>query len=187
MREGSSAFLPITVTFQSWLSHLGSICCQFEEMQVHCSDFWDMAVNRCGPGIRQFLSPAYSWEKGKKMRDMKFLACFRPWLCKLAGIWRSGTVSWFSRLCCSLWNTSELSSVGEVGDGHSLSLIRPVLPAAIVALPSAIWWTLLAKALCALILLSTADCRLTCPYPHLAVELLTVNTLSSCLPRWGDL
>lgn len=49
MREGSSAFLPVTVLFQPWLSHLGCICCQFEEMQVHCSDFWDVAVNHSGP------------------------------------------------------------------------------------------------------------------------------------------
>lgn len=113
------------------------------------------------------------------MGDMKFLSCFRPWFCELAEIWRSGTVSCFSQLCCSLWNTSELSSISEVHDSDSLSLIRPLLPAVIVALPSVVWWTLTAKALFTLILLRTVDGRLTYSHPLLAVELLTVNRLSS--------
>lgn len=95
--------------------------------------FGDMAVNHFVTQTSVCsLALCTTGKRGRK-QDKKSLACSRPWLCKLTGVWRSRTTSWFGGLCCSLGNTWELSSAGEVGESDSLSLIRSLLPAIVVA------------------------------------------------------
>lgn len=184
MKEGSSAFFSecySTPGFLVWAAS-GAILKRCKRIVVR---FWDMAVNHCGTQASVCsLALCTTGRRGRK-HDKKSLACFRPWLCKLTGIWRSRTTSWFGGLCCSLGNTSELCSVGEAGESDSLSLIRSLLPAVVVAFSSVVWGTVRAKALFLVILLRTVW-RLTCPHLHLAVELLIVNSLSNFLYRWDD-